>query len=80
MGVVPNISDLAPRRMRCALIGVLAALLVAVTPVGAQSAAAPSYSQDELDVVALQLNTRPRKTLGFMTPAAKLAESVALTA
>jgi len=38
------------------------------------------YSQDELDVVALQLNTRPRKTLGFMTPAAKLAESVALTA
>jgi len=38
------------------------------------------YSQDDLDAVALQLNTRPRKTLGFMTPAAKLAEGVALTA
>jgi IS30 family transposase len=39
-----------------------------------------AYSQDDLDAVALQLNTRPRKTLGFMTPAAKLAEGVALTA
>jgi len=37
------------------------------------------YSQDDLDAVALKLNTRPRKTLGFMTPGAKLAESVALT-
>lgn len=37
------------------------------------------YSQDDLDAVALQLNTRPRKTLGFMTPGAKLAESVAST-
>jgi IS30 family transposase len=37
------------------------------------------YSQDDLDAVALQLNTRPRKTLGFMTPGAKLAQSVALT-
>jgi IS30 family transposase len=37
------------------------------------------YSQDDLDAVALQLNTRPRKTLGFMTPAAKLAGSVAIT-
>lgn len=36
-------------------------------------------SQDDLDAVALQLNTRPRKTLGFMTPGANLAESVALT-
>lgn len=36
------------------------------------------YSQDDLNAVALQLNTRPRKTLGFITPAAKLAESVAL--
>ena len=35
------------------------------------------YSQDDLDAVALQLNTRPRKTLGFITPAAKLAETVA---
>ena len=35
------------------------------------------YSQDDLDAVALQLNTRPRKTLGFITPAVKLAETVA---
>jgi IS30 family transposase len=27
------------------------------------------YSQAELDVVALRLNQRPRKTLGFQTPA-----------
>lgn len=39
-----------------------------------------TYSQDDLDAIALKLNTRPRKTLGFMTPGAKLAQSVALTA
>jgi IS30 family transposase len=38
------------------------------------------YSQRDLDAIALQLNTRPRKTLGFMTPGDKLARSVALTA
>lgn len=38
------------------------------------------YSQNDLNAVALKLNTRPRKTLGFMTPGAKLAETVALTA
>lgn len=32
------------------------------------------YTQEELDEIALSLNTRPRKTLGFMTPAAKLKE------
>ena len=32
------------------------------------------YSQEELDGIALRLNTRPRKSLGFMTPAAKLEE------
>ena len=37
------------------------------------------YSQQDLNAVALQLNTRPRKTLGFTTPAAKLAATVALT-
>jgi IS30 family transposase len=37
------------------------------------------YSQGDLDAVALQLNSRPRKTLGFITPAAKLAETVAST-
>lgn len=30
------------------------------------------YSQEELDAVALRLNQRPRKTLGFSTPADKL--------
>lgn len=38
------------------------------------------YSQKDLDAVARQLNTRPRKTLGFTTPAAKLAQTVAATA
>lgn len=37
------------------------------------------YSQDDLDAVALQLNTRPRKTLGFRTPADMLEQAVALT-
>ena len=37
------------------------------------------YSQAQLDAVALRLNTRPRMTLGYQTPAAKLAEIVATT-
>lgn len=36
------------------------------------------YSQRQLDAVARALNTRPRKTLQFRTPAAILAEAVAL--
>lgn len=32
------------------------------------------YSQEELDGIALKLNTRPRKSLGFLTPAAKLEQ------
>lgn len=36
-----------------------------------------AYTQRDLDRVAQELNTRPRKTLGFRTPAAILAESVA---
>ncbi|MFY9530823.1 MAG: IS30 family transposase [Candidatus Acidiferrales bacterium] len=35
------------------------------------------YSQAQLDRVALRLNQRPRKTLGFDTPASRLQESVA---
>lgn len=35
------------------------------------------YTQQELNQIACKLNTRPRKTLGFQTPAAILAESVA---
>jgi IS30 family transposase len=38
-----------------------------------------SVSQRDLDAIALALNTRPRKTLGFATPAEHLAVSVALT-
>jgi IS30 family transposase len=37
------------------------------------------HSQSDLDRVALRLNQRPRETLGFQTPAAKLGDSVALT-
>jgi IS30 family transposase len=38
-----------------------------------------AHSQDHLDSIALKLNTRPRKTLAFATPAAKLDETVAAT-
>ena len=37
------------------------------------------YSQAELDKVAMRLNQRPRKTLGFETPASRLHASVAST-
>lgn len=38
-----------------------------------------TVTQRQLDAIALQLNTRPRLTLGFQTPAGKLAEIVAST-
>jgi len=37
------------------------------------------FTQSELDAIALRLNTRPRQTLGFRTPADKLQASVAST-
>lgn len=37
------------------------------------------YSQRDLDAIALKLNTRPRKTLDYSTPADTLADTVALT-
>jgi IS30 family transposase len=37
------------------------------------------YAQSDLDKVALRLNQRPRKTLGFETPASRLRASVAMT-
>jgi len=37
------------------------------------------HSQADLNSIALRLNQRPRKTLGFQTPAAILAAGVALT-
>ena len=36
-------------------------------------------SQAQLDQVSLRLNQRPRKTLGFQTPASKLQASIAST-
>ena len=38
-----------------------------------------AHSQSDLDKIALRLNQRPRETLGFKTPAAKLHASVAST-
>jgi len=38
-----------------------------------------AYTQADLDAIALKLNTRPRKTLGFLTPGAILAACVATT-
>lgn len=35
-----------------------------------------NLSQDELDAIALELNQRPRQTLGFRTPAFKLNEAL----
>jgi IS30 family transposase len=37
------------------------------------------YSQSDLDEIAVRLNQRPRKTLGFQTPADRLQASVAST-
>jgi IS30 family transposase len=37
------------------------------------------YSQHDLNEIAAKLNTRPRETLGFRTPARKFGELVALT-
>jgi IS30 family transposase len=37
------------------------------------------FTQSDLDEIALRLNTRPRQTLGFQTPADKLQASVAST-
>ena len=37
------------------------------------------HTQADLDAIALALNTRPRKTLGYRTPGATFAQAVALT-
>jgi IS30 family transposase len=38
-----------------------------------------NYSQAKLNAVARQLNERPRRTLGFQTPAEMFSQSVAST-
>jgi len=38
-----------------------------------------SYSQAKLNAIARQLNERPRKTLGFQTPAERFSQTVAST-
>lgn len=38
-----------------------------------------SHTQEELDDIAIQLNSRPRKTLGYETPGERFTNSVALT-
>jgi len=38
-----------------------------------------NYSQARLNAIARQMNERPRKTLGFQTPAEMFSASVALT-
>lgn len=38
-----------------------------------------AHSQHDLDTIALKLNTQPRKTLAYRTPAATLADTVAFT-
>lgn len=37
------------------------------------------FSQNDLDKVALELNDRPRKTLGYKTPSEVISNTVALT-
>ena len=37
------------------------------------------FTQDDLDKVALELNERPRKTLGYQTPSEVISDSVAMT-
>ena len=37
------------------------------------------FTQDELNKVALELNERPRKTLGYKTPSEVISNTVAMT-
>jgi len=50
------------------------------SPIPAQGGDLSIYNQRQLDGIANLLNTRPRKTLGFMTPCEAFADAVAATA
>ena len=63
MDVASNILKSVPRGTRCWLIGVLALCEVIVTPAGAQPAAAPAYSQDELDQLLAPIALYPDQLL-----------------
>jgi len=54
-------------------------LLPSAKPPGNAVRDLAAYSQAQLDQVSLRLNQRPRKILGFDTPASKLQTSVAST-
>lgn len=58
------------------LVGAGYASQVATLPKGTDLS---PYSQAQLDAIAHRLNTRPRLTLAYQTPADKLAEIVAST-
>jgi transposase, IS30 family len=45
-----------------------------------KSADLSRYTQRQLDAIARSLNTRPRQTLGWMTPSQAFANAVAITA
>ena len=53
--------------------------VIPVTEVDASEEAPKTFFRSLLDRIALRLNQRPRKTLGFQTPAAILEAGVALT-
>ncbi len=55
-------------------------LLRQYLPKGANAIDFSTLSQADLNVIARRLNTRPRKTLGYKTPAVMLANIVASTA
>ncbi len=52
----------------------------AASPIPAKKSDLSIYNQRQLDAIAKSLNTRPRKTLGFITPCEAFAEAVATTA
>jgi len=63
MGTARNRLFLAPGRLRCLLIGVFAAWMISIAPVGAQPDTPPGYSQDELDQLLAPIALYPDQLL-----------------